>query len=359
MRKTKIVCTLGPATDREGVLREMMLAGMNVARFNFSHGSHAEHGARLDQLKKLREELDLPVAAMLDTRGPEVRLKTFAEGSVTLRSGAEFTLTTEDVVGSESRCAITYAELPGDVKEGDTILLDDGLVRLTVLETTASAIRCRVENDGVMKNNKGVNIPNVRLSMPYMNQRDREDILFGAEQGFDFIAASFVRSAADVREIRRLLDQRDSQIRIIAKIENQEGISNLPEILAVADGVMVARGDLGVEIDFTEIPVIQKQMITFIHRHYAENLSIEDIAVSARVSQVRCRRIFKQYLRQTPLQFLNAYRLEVSGNLLRDTDQTVMEIGERCGYRHKSHFAKAFSKCYGCTPREYRKKYQH
>ena len=262
MRKTKIVCTLGPATDREGVLGEMMRAGMNVARFNFSHGSHDEHKARLDQLKKLREELDLPVAAMLDTRGPEVRLRTFAEGSVTLCSGAEFTLTTEDVVGDESRCAITYAELPGDVKEGDTILLDDGLVRLTVLETTASAIRCRVENDGVMKNNKGVNIPNVRLSMPYMNQRDREDILFGAEQGFDFIAASFVRSAADVREIRRLLDQRDSQIRIIAKIENQEGISNLPEILAVADGVMVARGDLGVEIDFTEIPVIQKQMIT-------------------------------------------------------------------------------------------------
>ena len=256
------MCTLGPATDREGVLREMMLAGMNVARFNFSHGSHAEHGARLDQLKKLREELDLPVAAMLDTRGPEVRLKTFAEGSVTLRSGAEFTLTTEDVVGSESRCAITYAELPGDVKEGDTILLDDGLVRLTVLETTASAIRCRVENDGVMKNNKGVNIPNVRLSMPYMNQRDREDILFGAEQGFDFIAASFVRSAADVREIRRLLDQRDSQIRIIAKIENQEGIDNIDDILAAADGVMVARGDLGVEVDFTEIPVIQKQMIT-------------------------------------------------------------------------------------------------
>ena len=262
MRKTKIVCTLGPATDREDVLREMMRAGMNVARFNFSHGSHEEHRARLDQLKKLREELDLSVAAMLDTRGPEVRLKTFAEGAVTLRAGAEFTLTTEDIAGDETRCAVTYAELPQDVKEGDTILLDDGLVRLTVLETTAASIRCRVENDGVMKNNKGVNIPNVRLSMPYMNQRDREDILFGAEEGFDFIAASFVRSAADVREIRRLLDQRDSQIRIIAKIENQEGISNLPEILAVADGVMVARGDLGVEIDFTEIPVIQKQMIT-------------------------------------------------------------------------------------------------
>jgi len=262
MRKTKIVCTLGPATDREGVLREMMRSGMNVARFNFSHGSHEEHKARLDQLKALREELNLPVAAMLDTRGPEVRLKKFAGGSAALRAGAEFTLTTEDVAGGENRCAITYAELPGDVKEGDTILLDDGLVRLTVLETDISSIRCRVENDGIMKDNKGVNIPNVRLSMPYMNQRDREDILFGAEEGFDFVAASFVRSAADVREIRHLLDQRDSQIRIIAKIENQEGISNLTEILAVADGVMVARGDLGVEVDFTEIPVIQKQMIT-------------------------------------------------------------------------------------------------
>ena len=261
MRKTKIVCTLGPATDREGVLREMMLAGMNVARFNFSHGSHAEHKARLDQLKALREELRLPVAAMLDTKGPEIRLKRFENGSAELKSGQEFTLTTEDVMGDGTRCAITYAELPSDVKEGDTILLDDGLVRLTVLETTASSIRCRVENDGVMKDNKGVNVPNVRLSMPYMSQRDREDILFGVEQGFDYIAASFVRTAADVRELRNLLDQRDSNIRIIAKIENQEGLSNLADILAVADGVMVARGDMGVEIDFTEIPLIQKNMI--------------------------------------------------------------------------------------------------
>nr|WP_325299478.1 pyruvate kinase [uncultured Dysosmobacter sp.] len=261
MRKTKIVCTLGPATDREGVLREMMLSGMNVARFNFSHGSHEEHKARLDQLKALREELRLPVAAMLDTRGPEIRLKRFENGSAELKAGQEFTLTTEDVAGDGTRCAITYAELPSDVKEGDTILLDDGLVRLTVLETTASSIRCRVENDGVMKDNKGVNVPNVRLSMPYMAQRDREDILFGVEQGFDYIAASFVRTAADVRELRRLLDQKHSNIRIIAKIENQEGISNLADILAVADGVMVARGDMGVEIDFTEIPLIQKNMI--------------------------------------------------------------------------------------------------
>ena len=260
-RKTKIVCTLGPATDREGVLREMMLAGMNVARFNFSHGSHAEHQKRLDTLKALREELGLPVAAMLDTRGPEIRLRSFADGPVKLRTGHEFTLTTEDVPGDETRCSITYPELPVDVKAGDTILLDDGLVRLTVLEVTAADICCRVENDGTMKDNKGVNVPGVRLSMPYISQRDREDILFGAEAGFDYIAAIFVRSAADVQEIRRLLEEKSSHIRIIAKIENQEGISNLGEILSAADGIMVARGDMGVEIDFTEVPIIQKNMI--------------------------------------------------------------------------------------------------
>ena len=261
MRKTKIVCTLGPATDREGVLRQMLEAGMNVARFTVSHGSHAEHKGRLDALKALRAELGLPVAAMLDTKGPEVRLKSFAAGSVMLRTGQEFTLTTRDIVGDEQGCSITYADLPGDVKAGDTILLDDGLVLLTVLETTAAYVRCRVENDGAMKNNKGVNVPGIRLSMPYMSQRDREDILFGVEQGFDFIAASFVRTADDVREIRRLLDEADSSIQIIAKIENQEGVSNLAEILSVADGIMVARGDMGVEIDFTEIPIIQKDMI--------------------------------------------------------------------------------------------------
>ena len=261
MRKTKIVCTLGPATDRDGILREMLLAGMNVARFNFSHGSHEEHKGRLDALKVLREELQLPVAAMLDTRGPEIRLKTFAAGSIQLRTGQEFTLTTENIVGDQDRCAITYSDLPQDVRAGDTILLDDGLVRLTVLETLPTAIRCRVENDGVMKDRKGVNVPNVRLSMPYMSQRDREDILFGVQQGFDYIAASFVRTAADVREIRRLLDQQNSSINIIAKIENQEGVSNVADILAAADGIMVARGDMGVEIDFTEIPIIQKEII--------------------------------------------------------------------------------------------------
>ncbi|MCI7214158.1 pyruvate kinase [Dysosmobacter sp.] len=261
MRKTKIVCTLGPSTDREGVLREMIQAGMNVARFNFSHGTHAEHKARLDALKTLREELDAPVAAMLDTKGPEVRLKDFAGGRVHLTAGQEFTLTTVQVEGDAHRCSITYGELPGDVKAGDTILLDDGLVRLTVLETSETEIRCRVENDGDMKNHKGVNVPGVRLNMPYMSQQDRDDLLFGAEQGFDYVAASFVRSAADVRELRHVLDKAGSRMRIIAKIENQEGVSNLPEILDAADGIMVARGDMGVEIDFAEIPLIQKNMI--------------------------------------------------------------------------------------------------
>lgn len=261
MRKTKIVCTLGPATDGEGVLREMMLAGMNVARFNFSHGTHPEHKARLEQVKALRKELGLPVAAMLDTKGPEVRLKDFAGGRVHLTAGQEFTLTTVQVEGDAHRCSITYGELPGDVKAGDTILLDDGLVRLTVLETSETEIRCRVENDGDMKNHKGVNVPGVRLNMPYMSQQDRDDLIFGAEQGFDYVAASFVRSAADVRELRHVLDKAGSRMRIIAKIENQEGVSNLPEILDAADGIMVARGDMGVEIDFAEIPLIQKNMI--------------------------------------------------------------------------------------------------
>lgn len=245
MRKTKIVCTLGPATDREGVLRQMLQAGMNVARFNFSHGSYDEHQHRLDQLVALREEFHLPVAAMLDTKGPEVRLRSFQNGPVQLKTGQSFTLTTDDVPGDESRCSITYAQLPQDVKPGNTILLDDGLVRLTVLGTTEREIRCRVENDGVMKDKKGVNVPGVSLSMPYMNQRDREDILFGIRRGFDFIAASFVRSAADIREIRHILDKNHSRIRIIAKIENQEGVSNLADILSVADGIMVARGGHG------------------------------------------------------------------------------------------------------------------
>ncbi|MEA4992227.1 MAG: pyruvate kinase [Oscillibacter sp.] len=261
MRKTKIVCTLGPATDKEETLRAMLEAGLNVARFNFSHGTHAEHKARLDMVKTLRKELNLPVATMLDTKGPEIRLRDFKEGRAQLQEGQDFILTTRDVPGDEHICAVTYRDLPGDVVPGGAILLDDGLIRLTVLEIRGEDIVCRVENGGSVKNHKGVNVPGVRLSMPYLSQRDREDILFGVEQDFDFISASFVRSAADVTDLRHLLSAAGSSIRIIAKIENQEGVDNLSEILSVSDGIMVARGDMGVEIDFTEIPIIQKDII--------------------------------------------------------------------------------------------------
>ena len=221
MRKTKIICTLGPATDKEGVLRALVENGMNVARFNFSHGSHEEHKGRLDALKAIREELDKPVAALLDTKGPEIRLKEFKNGSETLEAGQTFTLTTRDVEGTRDIVSITYKDLPHDVKAGGSIMLDDGLIKLSIREVTDTDIVCTVLNSGKIKNKKGVNVPGVHLSMPYMSQRDRDDIIFGIEQGFDFIAASFVRTAQDVYEIRNLLNKYDSEIRIIAKIENQ------------------------------------------------------------------------------------------------------------------------------------------
>lgn len=261
MRKTKIICTLGPSTDKEGVLRKLIENGMNVARFNFSHGSYDEHKARLEQLRALREELDQPVAALLDTKGPEIRLRDFKNGVETLTAGQTFTLTTRDVEGTNQICSISYKDLPTDVTPGGTIMLDDGLIQLSILEVSATDIICQVVNGGRIKNKKGVNVPGVHLSMPYMSQRDRDDILFGIENGFDFIAASFVRTAQDVYEIRNLLHEHNSRIRIIAKIENQEGVDNIDSILAAADAVMVARGDLGVEIDFTEIPSIQKTII--------------------------------------------------------------------------------------------------
>ena len=261
MRKTKIICTLGPSTDKEGVLRDLIANGMNVARFNFSHGSHEEHLGRLEKLKALREELGKPVAALLDTKGPEIRLKDFKNGVENLVAGQTFTLTTRDVEGTNEICSITYKDLPMDVEPNGTIMLDDGLIKLQIITVNDTDIVCKVLNNGKIKNKKGVNVPGVHLSMPYMSQRDRDDIIFGAQQGFDFIAASFVRTAQDVYDIRNLLNEYDSDIRIIAKIENREGVNNIDSILAAADAVMVARGDLGVEIDFTELPGIQKNII--------------------------------------------------------------------------------------------------
>lgn len=261
MRKTKIICTLGPSTDKEGVLRDLIANGMNVARFNFSHGSHEEHLGRLEKLKALREELGKPVAALLDTKGPEIRLKDFKNGVENLIAGQTFTLTTRDVEGTNEICSITYKDLPMDVEPNGTIMLDDGLIKLQIQTVNDTDIVCTVLNNGKIKNKKGVNVPGVHLSMPYMSQRDKDDIIFGIQQGYDFIAASFVRTAQDVYDIRNLLNQYDSNIRIIAKIENREGVNNIDSILAAADAVMVARGDLGVEIDFTELPGIQKTII--------------------------------------------------------------------------------------------------
>ena len=261
MRKTKIICTLGPSTDKGDVLRDLIANGMNVARFNFSHGSYEEHGGRLAKLKALREELGKPVAALLDTKGPEIRLKEFKNGVEMLEAGQTFTLTTREVEGTKEICSVTYKDLPQDVQLGGTIMLDDGLIMLHIEQVTDTDIICTVLNSGKIKTKKGVNVPGVHLSMPYLSQKDREDIIFGVQNGFDFIAASFVRTAQDVYDIRNLLNEYDSNIRIIAKIENREGVNNIDSILSAADAVMVARGDLGVEIDFTELPGIQKDII--------------------------------------------------------------------------------------------------
>ena len=262
IRKTKIVCTLGPSTDKGDVLRQLMQEGMNVARFNFSHGSHEEQKARLDKLVALREELDLPVAALLDTKGPEIRLKELKGGKAELKEGQLFTLALGDFVGDASRVAITYEDLHNDVKAGDRILIDDGLIELEVEKVEGTEIVCTVINGGELGEKKGVNVPNVKIKLPALTEKDKEDIRFGIKQGFDFIAASFVRDAKAIKEIRQLLDENGGHdIGIIAKIENAEGVENIDEIIKAADGIMVARGDLGVEIPPSEVPYIQKMII--------------------------------------------------------------------------------------------------
>ena len=262
IRKTKIICTMGPSTEKEGVLEKLMLAGMNVARFNFSHGDHEEQLGRLTKLRETRERLGLPVAALLDTKGPEIRLREFAEGKVMLKAGQTFTLTTEEVVGDEKRVSISYKNLPKDVSVGTHILIDDGLIAMTVKEVTDTDIICEVINGGKVSNKKGVNVPNVELSMDYISPKDYKDIVFAVKEDFDFIAASFVRTAADVKQLRDILHEHGGdQIKIIAKIENNQGIQNIDQIIDAADGIMVARGDMGVEIPIEEVPIIQKMII--------------------------------------------------------------------------------------------------
>lgn len=265
MRRTKIVCTLGPAVQDR--LNELISEGMDAARFNFSHGTHESHAEMFARLEKARSETGRYIAAILDTKGPEIRLKQFKNGKIDLHTGDSFTLTTRDVEGTQDIISITYADLPKDLKNGDRVLIDDGLVALKVDSLTDTDIVCTVLNDGTISDNKGVNVPDTKLSMPFISTRDRSDIVFGIEKGFDFIAASFVRSADDVRDVRKLLnDNNCTSIKIISKIENAQGVANIDEIIEASDGIMVARGDMGVEIPFQEVPSIQKMIIKKVNR---------------------------------------------------------------------------------------------
>jgi len=262
MRKTKIVCTIGPASESLEMMKKLIEAGMNVARLNFSHGDFEEHGNRIKNIRQASKELGKTVAILLDTKGPEIRIGKLKEEPIELVENEYLTLTTEEILGDKDRIHVTYKNLPNDVTVGSTILIDDGLIGLTVVDIQGTEIKCRIVNGGQIKGRKGVNVPGVKISLPGITDKDAADIVFGIEQGIDFIAASFVRKASDVLEIRELLEKHNaSHIQIISKIENQEGVDNLDEILEVSDGLMVARGDLGVEIPAEEVPLVQKLMI--------------------------------------------------------------------------------------------------
>lgn len=263
MKKTKIICTMGPNTNDRNLMKALAENGMDIARFNFSHGDYEEQKSRLDMLKSIRDELDLPIAALLDTKGPEIRTGLLKdEKKVTLKEGQTYTLTTREIVGDDQIGFINYNGLPADVEAGNTILIDDGLIELKVQEVVdGTDIVCTVVNGGELGMRKGVNVPNVKIKLPALTEKDKADIRFGIEQGFDFIAASFVRSKEDVLQIREILKEHNSKIQIISKIESLQGIQNLEEIIEVSDGIMVARGDMGVEIPMEEVPIIQKRII--------------------------------------------------------------------------------------------------
>lgn len=262
MRKTKIVCTIGPACDSEETLRAMMLAGMNVARLNFSHGTHAEHQVRIDRIKKLRAELDLPIAIMLDTKGPEYRIGTFADGKIELHSGDTFTFTTEPVTGNAERVSVSYAGLAQDLEPGNTVLVNDGLIALTVTATTDTDVICRVTAGGVLSDRKSMSFPNKVLKQTFLSEQDKSDLLFGIENDVDFVAASFVSRKQDLADLNAFLRANGGEdISVIAKIENQPGIDNIEEIFTECTGIMIARGDMGVEVPYEELPSIQKELI--------------------------------------------------------------------------------------------------
>lgn len=262
MKKTKIICTIGPVSEKPEILEQLILSGMNAARLNFSHGNHEEHGKRIEIIKKLREKLSKPIAIMLDTKGPEIRTGDFKEGKIDVKEGQVFTFTTKDIEGDISSCSISYKNLPEDVKKGDTILVDDGLIGFRVESINGTEISCTVLNSGTMGNHKGVNVPGVSIKLPSLTQKDIDDILFGVKNGIDIIAASFVRKSADIIAIRRLLENNHAaDVVLISKIESREGVNNIDDILKFSDGIMVARGDLGVEIPVEDVPLVQKMII--------------------------------------------------------------------------------------------------
>ncbi len=328
MRKTKIVCTIGPASRSEKVIEEMLKSGMNVARINFSHGTHEEHKKTIETFRKVRDKLELPAAVMLDTKGPEIRLGLFKNGKITLNEGDKFCLTTKDVEGDEKCVSITYKELPSQLPVGNKILIDDGRISLKVIRITESDIECETLIGGEISDHKGVNIPNVHLDYPYLSEKDKEDLVFGVKMDVDFIAASFVRSKEDVIAIRNFLDYHGGyNIKIISKIENIEGVENFEEILEYSDGIMVARGDMGVEIEFEKLPGLQKK---FIRECYSQGKMIIT-ATQMLESMIHS---------QTPT------RAEITdvANAVFDGTSGIMLSGETAIGEHPAHVVKTMAK---------------
>lgn len=328
MRKTKIICTLGPSSANESTLIEMINNGMNVARLNFSHQDHKYHKKSIELVKRVRDQLKKPVAIMLDTKGPEIRLGNFESKKTMLNSGENFVLTTKNTMGNSAMVSITYAELPSQLKAGDTVLIDDGRVSLDVISTTETDIKCRVVNGGEVSNHKGVNIPNVHLQMPYLSKEDENDVLFGIENDIDFIAASFVRSKDDIDLLRNFVNYHGGRhIKIISKIENIEGIHNFNDILASSDGIMIARGDMGVEVDYEKLPGIQKK---FIKKCYQSGKMV----------------ITATQMLESMVTSLTPTRAEITdvANAVFDGTSAIMLSGETAAGEHPAHVVSVMAK---------------
>ena len=328
LRKTKIVCTMGPASLDEQVIENMLRSGMNVARFNFSHGTHEYHREGIELFKKVRDKLKMPAAVLLDTKGPEIRIGSFSKGSITLAEGAEFTLSADDADGDENHVSITYKELYKELNVGSRVLIDDGRLELSVKRIEGSDIVCRVVTGGQLSSKKGINLPNLHLNMPYISDRDEQDLRFGIEMDVDFVAASFVRSKEDVIALRKLLNYYGGhRIKIISKIENIEGVENFDEILAHSDGIMVARGDMGVEIEFEKLPGLQKK---FIRKCYQSGKMV----------------ITATQMLETMIHSLTPTRAEITdvANAVFDGTSAVMLSGETAMGDHPAHVVKVMAR---------------